>query len=317
MQEEQKKLLCIVKKIKEKNLKINSKQVNDWIEKHLERFSYSGFHYLRGSSWTKSYIQKKISIWIKRDFLTELKKIDNLEKANNNWLSTAKELKFNKKEILLVKTIKQMTYCINLFDEVWNFLGFKSQDFLNEIAKRLKISYKELIEMDVYEVIDFLKHNKQVDKKFRDILKQRHKDSVYLVIENKITILIGKDLEDYYKTEAKKEIKGKDVKELKGQTASLGKVVGRVALVFSVNDLGKVKKRHILVAKATVPSFVPAMERAAAFITEVGGLLSHAAIISRELSKPCIVGIEGVTDILKDNDLVEVDANNGIVRKIR
>ena len=61
----------------------------------------------------------------------------------------------------------------------------------------------------------------------------------------------------------------------------------------------------------------PIMNKAKAILTETGGLTSHAAIVSRELKKPCIVGIKNLLMVLKDTDLVEVDANNGIVRLLK
>ncbi|MDD1444202.1 PEP-utilizing enzyme, partial [Dolichospermum sp. ST_sed3] len=64
----------------------------------------------------------------------------------------------------------------------------------------------------------------------------------------------------------------------------------------------------------TRPDFVPLMKKAGAVVTDAGGILSHAAIVSRELNKPCIIGTEVATNILKDGDIVEVDADKGIVR---
>ena len=67
----------------------------------------------------------------------------------------------------------------------------------------------------------------------------------------------------------------------------------------------------------TRPEFLPLLRQAKAIITDEGGLTCHAAIISRELGIPCIIGTKMATRILKDGDLVEVDANKGIVRKIK
>lgn len=78
----------------------------------------------------------------------------------------------------------------------------------------------------------------------------------------------------------------------------------------------KVKEGDILVAPMTTPELMPAMKNAAAFITDEGGITCHAAIISRELDKPCIIGTKTATRIIKDGDLVEVDANLGIIRKL-
>ena len=67
----------------------------------------------------------------------------------------------------------------------------------------------------------------------------------------------------------------------------------------------------------TRPLFLPLIIKSSAFITDAGGTLSHAAITARELRKPCIVGTKIATRVLKDGDLVEVDANEGVVRILR
>lgn len=77
------------------------------------------------------------------------------------------------------------------------------------------------------------------------------------------------------------------------------------------------EKGEILVARATTPSFVPAMEKAAALVSEQGGLLCHTAIVGRELHVPTIVGVKNAVKLLKTGDLVEVDAEKGVVRKIK
>lgn len=67
----------------------------------------------------------------------------------------------------------------------------------------------------------------------------------------------------------------------------------------------------------TRPELMPAVKKAKAIITDEGGLTCHAAIVSRELGVPCIIGTKIATKILKDGNLVEVDANKGIIRKIK
>lgn len=104
--------------------------------------------------------------------------------------------------------------------------------------------------------------------------------------------------------------------EIKGLIAYPGKAQGKVIRVFGKSDLSKVKKGTILVATATLPDYLPAMRKAKAFVTEEGGITSHAAVIARELKKPCIVGTKVATKVLHDGDMVEVDANKGIVRKL-
>ncbi len=100
---------------------------------------------------------------------------------------------------------------------------------------------------------------------------------------------------------------------LKGETASAGIATGPVKIVRRMEELNKVQKGDILVTRMTTPDQVPAMQRAAAIVTDEGGLTCHAAIVSREMGTPCIVGTEHATDVLKDGELVTVHATRGIV----
>ena len=74
---------------------------------------------------------------------------------------------------------------------------------------------------------------------------------------------------------------------------------------------------EILVSPMTTPDFIPAMRKAGAIITDEGGITCHAAIVSRELKKPCIIGTRIATKILKNGDYVKVNATNGIIRIIK
>ncbi len=107
------------------------------------------------------------------------------------------------------------------------------------------------------------------------------------------------------------------VLEIKGIIACKGYAKGVVKIVNDLPDLKKFEQGDILVAPYTNPNMVPAMEKAAAIITNIGGLTSHAAIVSRELNKPCIIDTKNATQILSDGDVVEVDANVGIVRILK
>lgn len=102
----------------------------------------------------------------------------------------------------------------------------------------------------------------------------------------------------------------------KGRVACLGKAIGRVKIVFSKDEIYRVREGNILVTKMTRPDYVLAMRRAGAIVTDEGGITCHAAIISRELNVPCIVGTGCATRIFKDGDLVQVDAIKGVIEKI-
>ena len=107
--------------------------------------------------------------------------------------------------------------------------------------------------------------------------------------------------------------KGKSTGSVKGTIAYKGKMVGRVSVVFEKEDMKKVKKGDVLVTPMTTPSLITAMKKASAFVTDEGGVTSHAAIVAREMKKPCIIGTKIATQVFKDGMTVEVDAERGII----
>jgi phosphohistidine swiveling domain-containing protein len=107
-----------------------------------------------------------------------------------------------------------------------------------------------------------------------------------------------------------------EVKEVKGSVAYKGLVRGVAKVLYNVKEIQEFKTGEILIANQTTPEYVPAMKKAAAFVTDQGGITCHAAIVAREMKKPCVIGAKAATKIFKSGDMVEVDANKGIVRKI-
>jgi pyruvate,water dikinase len=102
---------------------------------------------------------------------------------------------------------------------------------------------------------------------------------------------------------------------LTGASASPGMASGPVKIVSDASQIDRVKEGDILVAEITTPDFVPAMKRAVAIVTDRGGRTSHAAIVSRELGTPCVVGTETATTTLTDGQIVTVDGSRGKVYK--
>ena len=102
---------------------------------------------------------------------------------------------------------------------------------------------------------------------------------------------------------------------LSGSPASPGIGVGVVKIIMSPKEIGKIKPGDVLVAPQTNPDYVPAMKKAAAIVTEKGGRTSHAAIVSRELGIPAVVGAEGATRILKEGMVITVNGLSGEIFK--
>jgi len=93
-------------------------------------------------------------------------------------------------------------------------------------------------------------------------------------------------------------------------------VIGKVFIVRHHGDLARFPSGRVMVTTMTAPEYVTAIRKAKAIIADEGGLTCHAAIVSRELKVPCIVGTKIATKALKNGDIVEIDSAKGIVRKL-
>jgi len=144
-------------------------------------------------------------------------------------------------------------------------------------------------------------------------------NNIYFVQSRPITTLSQKSkVKGQNKAEDKSQ-KAEDESKaevlLKGIAASLGIASGAVKVIHSPNQIDEVKEGNVLVTEMTSPDYVPAMKRAAAIVTDTGGQTSHAAIVSRELGIPCVVGTGTATHVLTNGQVVSVDGAKGLVYK--
>lgn len=181
------------------------------------------------------------------------------------------------------------------------------------IRKSLASLYPKLGNLSAMISIEELRGVSDIDL---EILKKR--DAGFVLIDN--SVVLDKSFHDVLDERnlfVNEEIIDANTSVIKGERVSHGKYKGVVARVMGHNDFEKVKNGDIIVSPMTMADFLPVMEKAGAFITDEGGALCHAAIIARELQKPCVVGTNVATQLLKDGDTVEVDADNGVVRILK
>ena len=194
--------------------------------------------------------------------------------------------------------------------------------FTEIIAKENSLNPEDLKSYTLDEISDLIETKKTVSL---DKISERKKSFVIYCENESVFILEGEDKS--LVLERFKTIDALNVSEFKGIIANKGKVTAKVRVIIPELDQDYnlfIKKLYsmemvegeILVTETTSPDFVPLLKKAGGIIANQGGLNSHAAIMSRELKVPCLVGTYHATDILKTGDLVELDADNGIVRII-
>lgn len=172
---------------------------------------------------------------------------------------------------------------------------------LNEIARR---DLENRTSLDYYllsEIIDLLREGKQISgleierRKVHGVMLTRKEDFTLYTVEDDPVLL--------------KSVDG----NLKGQCASKGICEGKCKIVLSKDDVDKVEEGDIMIAIGTDFDLIEAMYRSSAVVTEEGGILSHASVVCRELKKPCCIGVKDATRLLKDGQMVRVDATQGTI----
>lgn len=142
-------------------------------------------------------------------------------------------------------------------------------------------------------------------------------DSEFAIEKGKIYLVQTRPITTLSMGKGTKQISEDQLKSLKqiiqGEPASFGIGFGKVVKIKSAKEIDKVEKGDVLVTEMTAPDFVPAMKRASAIVTDKGGQTSHAAIVSRELGVPAVVGAKIATKILKENQLITINGTTGIV----
>ncbi|HUC38964.1 MAG TPA: PEP/pyruvate-binding domain-containing protein [Candidatus Acidoferrum sp.] len=292
-------------------------QVKGLLLKHLKNFDWllivdnkpMSFENLEGEIY--NYIIRKES-----DYSIERQSLGDLL-AKGPALEAKKviaELKPSASTLSLINGLQEVAYIRTQTNVIFNKSTYLMIPFYTEIARRLNISYAELKLLFPDDIIDLLKTGKPA----KELIKERAPLTVYVVYGNKRYLFTGADAQTIQKALSMKlNFKKEDAYELKGTPVNLGVAKGNVKVLMNSKQASKILNGEILVAKTTTVSLVPAMRKAAAILTETGGITSHAAIVSRELGVPCIVGVENATTILKDGDFIEVNADNGTIKIIK
>jgi len=182
------------------------------------------------------------------------------------------------------------------------------------IAGSCNLSVDEVVYLSNAEIINLIRHRLPKNE-LQETAQKRMKKYVFVVDHGNLKVI---DNEAEISEIARLFGNIDNFSEIKGQVAykQSKKVRGTAKIVFSNKELAKVKEGDVLVAPMTKPDFLTVMKKAAAFVTDEGGITCHAAIVAREMKKPCIIGTKIATQALKDGDMVEVDANQGIVKII-
>ncbi|MFH1089841.1 MAG: PEP-utilizing enzyme [Candidatus Uhrbacteria bacterium] len=196
-------------------------------------------------------------------------------------------------------------YAEPVYTETENYMRY----FVDKLSAKLQIKPELILAMSRRQLQDYFSSGNLPSE---DLLNEQYENAVLYLKNGEEELISGNKVK-----EIENNLLGFDSKQLKGQTAFAGKVTGKVRKVFDPKSETVFEEGEILVTGMTRPEYVPLIKKSAGFITDAGGILSHAAISARELQKPCIIGTEVATKVLHDGDLIELDASNGIIKILK
>ena len=306
--EEEEELLEIAKEFVAKG-KVWDEEVDRKLQKHAKKYGWLPYYGYGLPVGDKGYFRKQLS-----QIEDPARRLNEKTKGREAQKEALKNLKKDFEGTSLGKLIELIQTYLHLRvyrTEVLRKSYYYARDFLEEIGKRMRISLDDSFFLTPKEIRNFLE--KGVEPSIKKI-KERKMHYAIVMIDGKIE-LISKKKEIEALGRILRKQKRKTV--LKGTTAYPGIAKGEVKIIKSIKNVKRLKEGEILVTSMTTPEMTIAIHKAAAIVTDEGGITCHAAIISRELKIPCVIATKVATKLLKDGDLVEVDAKKGVVKILK
>lgn len=273
-----------------------NKQIFSLINEHCKKYTYMHCAYGEEPLTVDYYLDK-----YKKLFNQNISPLEILTEISKKYNISCKKLKALK-NTKLNKLIPIMSNLGIFRDKNKALLGQTVKYrimILDEIARRRVEDRDALNYYLLSEILDLLRFGKKLS---RGIVKKRKTDGVRLIRKENL---------DYMKDNIVAVYLKKTTLNFSGICASPGIVDGVAKIVISKKDAQKINKGDIMVAIGTDFDLMPAMEISSGVITEEGGLLSHASVFCRELKKPCCIGVNDATKLLRDGQLIRLDATNG------
>lgn len=299
----------------QKGAKIESPTVKQAINAHAKRYFWIANNYVKAKELSPEYFLTELETWVRsgKDLKKELDLIEQtpaVSRAHKEKL--IREHNFSRHFKHLLKVSEDFTAWQDQRKKATYLSIYLGCQILGEMARRRSIEM---------ELTKYLLPSHEVEAWFlkntisAQALAARKRGVAVILTEKEETAYTGEDIEAIRIAMFGKD-EGHAVQDVRGLVASTGRAIGIARIVTSAEDIEKVREGDILVAVMTRPDYVPAMKKAAAIVTDEGGITSHAAIVARELRVPCIIATKIASKVFKDGDLIEVNANHNWVRKL-
>ncbi|MFH1780322.1 MAG: PEP-utilizing enzyme [Candidatus Micrarchaeota archaeon] len=314
--EEETELLKIVAEAQNKGISRSDSQIMEKLQAHCESFNWIPVSFV-DEPWSIKDFEKQFDYLFEAvDCRTRLNEVlENRRETIEKRDELFQELDLSDESRRLILVLREGTFLNEYRKSIFSKSNLLARKFFERLAKDAETRWESFLFLTPGEIATFLQTREFPKEK----IEKRLQWNGLLNWEGKTRLLSDEELL-FAKKLIPKEQKAASVEwPLKGVIGSrgvIGKVIGKAKVIRTISEGGKLETGDVLVAKMTSVDFIPLMRKAIAFVTDEGGITCHAAIVAREMNKPCIIGTKVATIALKDGDLIEVDANNGLVRKM-
>ncbi|OGL91342.1 hypothetical protein A3H10_01070 [Candidatus Uhrbacteria bacterium RIFCSPLOWO2_12_FULL_46_10] len=285
-----------------------------FLRRHLHDYAWVGRSYMEEPALTMSDFKKRLARTTQAEQKNKLIHLANILKHNEHLRKQLlKKYKPNKKTISCANILRESATLKDFIRGVLGEVYYHSDKIFDELEKRSGLHRSQIKSLTVEEFKDIFLNKKKVNLKL--IEKRLRGDYVVCLSGSTIKVLYGKEAKKFENQFLINRSSSK-LKKFTGRPASSGTATGRVRVIYKWDEMKSFKKGEVLVVNNTNPAFASYLHRVAAIVAAEGGVTVHAAIVSREMKIPCVIGIKDVTRLLKNGDLVHVDANKGTIKKL-
>jgi phosphohistidine swiveling domain-containing protein len=217
--------------------------------------------------------------------------------------------KFSPQEMEYIQLLNEFVFFRTYRTEKSYEALFYIEKFLSKLESEFNLGKHDLSYYSFEEIEQLLTHHRYLESSLMD---ERKSGYAILLHDSRISVKTGHELEQLIALRNSKKHRHRKV--VHGMVVSRGHAQGPVKIVMDASVQDIVEDGDILVAPMTTPDYLPALRKAAAFVTDEGGMTCHAAIVAREMKKPCVIGTKNATEVFSNGDLVDVDAILGTVK---
>ena len=299
--------------------KFEGNNIEDDLMKYVEDYGWVYYGYCGPKYGMKNAKDELIVIldntlspieqWNKREL--------EIERTKKRQVDIMKALKFSDDEKYFMQTAQSFGYTKGYRANLMALADYTNNEMLSLFAKKEGYAMKQMGVCAVREIEDYLSGKEKLPDV--NILNKRLEYCLLIHKRDSSEVLLGDEALKWVDDNVEIDKMDQGVSELSGNVACAGDtkiIAGTVKILLDPKEISKVESGDILLSTNTIPEHVPAMRRSSAIVTQMGGLTCHAAIVSRELNKPCLIGVKYLLDLFVDGDQAEIDLDRGVIRKI-